>query len=450
MTELLQQFKDYIRTEQLCAPTDKLLLAVSGGLDSCVLLHLTIAAGYHAEIAHCNFGLRGAESERDEAFVRELPAEYGLPFHYRRFETASYSVHHKVGIQEAARELRYTWFNQLLEHTGLGRLATAHHADDNAETVLMNIFKGTGMAGLRGILPLSGKIMRPMLFAAKEELEAYAKHHGLSYMTDSSNLSDKYSRNFFRLNIIPIVDQVYPGSIDNLKQNLRRFREAEILYREAVERKLKKLVIEKEGEWHIPVEKLRHAKPLRTLLFELFTPFGFNPAQLPEIIKLMDSGSGKHISSATHRLLKNRNWFIISPVMVSNLSLISVEEGMGSIVFPGGEIMIRAMEIDSTFKPDTDPNIACIDGREVSFPLIIRKWRPGDYFYPLGMKKKKKLARFLIDQKLSLAQKERVWVVESDKKIIWTVGLRIDDRYKLTPTTRRILRISFDPTFSGV
>lgn len=441
--QLIHAYQQFIREQSLFQKGDALLLAISGGLDSVVMLHLTVASGYKVELAHMNFQLRGEESERDAAFVQQLAAEYDLPVHVKKADAAAYAQHHHCSIQEAARVLRYQWFRSLASERALAFILTAHHADDNAETMLMNLFKGTGMAGLRGILPKQDNLIRPMLFATREILEAYAKEHGLAFVTDSSNLTDKYTRNFFRQHIIPLVEQVYPGTQENLRSNLPRFREAEILYREAVDLHIRKLINYNGDELLIPVEKLRRAKPLHTLVFELFHAYGFSARQVPEIIRFLDASTGSTMFSVSHRLLKNRNWLILTPTINRNFSITSIQADTNAVDFPGGRLEI--MPVNKDQQPPSDPMEAWLDADELTYPLVLRPWKHGDYFYPLGMTKKKKLARYLIDQKRSLAQKEKIWVLETTGRIAWVVGERIDHRFRITPSTRQILRLRWKP-----
>lgn len=440
MQDLLIRYRAFIRKEGLFRKDQRLLLAISGGLDSSVLLHLTVASGYQVELAHANFQLRGEESARDEDFVRQLASQYMLTLHVKHFDTQSFAEIHKLSIQEAARDLRYRWFDELLKERGLHKMVTAHHADDNVETSLMNLFKGTGIAGMRGILPLSQDIVRPLLFASRKELEQYALVHGIAHVEDSSNLSDKYARNFFRLNIIPLIEQVYPGAMENLRGNMPRFREVEMLYCEAVDRKTRKLLKQVGEEWHIPVEALRLSRPLYTIMHEIFSRFGFTSGQLPEIEKLMDSQTGRSISSATHRLTRNRNWFIVGRKDDEAPSVITIRSDDDFVDFPGGRLKIS--EQSSVADIPQDPGVALLDSSRLEFPLLLRKWRQGDHLYPLGMNKKKKVARLLIDMKLSASDKEKVWVLESNKRIIWVVGIRIDHRFRITPSTSSALRIS--------
>jgi tRNA(Ile)-lysidine synthase len=442
--DLLELFKSFNVKERLFAPADRLLLAVSGGLDSMVLAELCHRAGLDFVIAHCNFQLRGAESQRDEEFVIQQAARYGCDIRIRRFDTASYALSKKVSVQVAARQLRYEWFETLLLDGQARFVLTAHQLDDNIETMVMNFFKGTGIAGLRGMLPKQGHVVRPLLFATREQLEAFAVGAGLNWMEDSSNQSDKYTRNYFRHQVIPLIAQVYPGALSNLADNLGRFREIEKVYRQSIDVQLGKLLERRGNEIHIPVEKLRKLSPLATLLFEVLTPYGFSPQQLDAVIALVDSDSGKYVVSSGegYRLLKNRNWLILSPLESIEAAHILVEEKDVVVRFREGGLRFERMGMPATL--DQGPLVALLDASRVVFPLLLRRWRPGDYFYPLGMRKKKKLSRFFIDCKLSIADKERVWVLEMDKKVIWVVGLRIDDRWKIGPGTASVLRIGYE------
>jgi tRNA(Ile)-lysidine synthase len=442
--DLLQAFKVFIVKERLFAPVDRLLLAVSGGLDSMVLTELCDRAGFDFEIVHCNFQLRGAESRRDEEFVVRQAERYGRGVRVRHFDTEAYALSRKVSVQVAARELRYDWFETLLSAGPARVVVTAHQLDDNIETMLMNFFKGTGIAGMRGMLPRQGNVVRPLLFARRGQLQEFSIAAGLNWVEDSSNFSDKYTRNYFRHQVIPLIEQVYPGALSNLADNLDRFREIEAVYRQAIHVQQKKLLEYRGNEVHIPVEKLRKLSPLATLLFEIVAPYGFSPQQLDGIIGLLDSASGKYVLSAgrAYRLLKNRNWLIISPVETMEAANILVEAD--DVVVRCKDGVMTLGHVGRLAVLDQGPLVALVDAERVRFPLLLRPWRPGDYFYPLGMRKKKKLSRFLIDSKVSLADKERVWVLEMDKKIIWVVGMRIDDRWKLGPGTTDVLRIEWE------
>ena len=452
--DLVQRFQQYINEENLFQKKGKLLIAVSGGVDSVVLCELCKRSGYDFEIAHCNFQLRGTESDRDEQFVKGLGEKYDVEVFVKKFETEKYAAENKSSIQAAARELRYTWFLELLKPPTF--LLTAHHLDDNIETLLMNFFKGTGINGLRGILPKHDQLIRPLLFAWKEELRTFAETHQLKFVEDSSNASDKYTRNYFRNQLIPSIQKVFPQAEENLAHNLQRFREIELLYRQSIDLHKSTLLEQKGKEQHIPVLKLKKLTPLETVLYEIIKEYNFTAHQVDEVKGLLQSESGKYISSSTHRIIRNRNWLIISPLETSGAENILIEENDNLIVFPDGQLQINKQarnpqsQSDRVIRAGTIPNLQApttnfsvqLDASLISFPLLLRKWKKGDYFYPLGMQKKKKLSRFFIDQKLSLTQKERVWVLEMNKKIIWVAGMRIDDRFKITDQTISILQLN--------
>lgn len=448
--ELLQRFKQYIKNEHLFQPTDKLLLAVSGGIDSVALCELCKQAGYDFVIAHCNFQLRGEESDRDEEFVRSLGEKYGVEMLVQQFDTMQIASDEKKSIETTARDLRYQWF---YEKIGIGLpttddrkptasfIVTGHHADDNIETVVMNFFRGTGIAGIRGMLPKQGKIVRPLLFVRRAELEDFVINNQLEYVTDATNFENDYTRNFFRNQVIPLVKKSYPEAEKNVLKNIHRFAETEQLYQQSIEQHTKKLLEKKGNEIHIPVLKLLMVKPLHSVLFEIIKQVGFTSHQVEEAIALLQSETGKYIQSATHRIIKNRNWLIITPNQTTEAQNILIEEGDSKIHFEKGILQIERRPIIN-YQSSTTNLLAQLNAGEIKFPLLLRKWKQGDYFYPLGMDKKKKLSRFFIDQKLSLIQKENVWVIEMDKKIIWVVGMRIDNRFKITDGTKEIISLT--------
>lgn len=423
-----------------------LVIAVSGGVDSIVLTELLYKSGLDFTLVHCNFKLRGEDSDRDETFVKSLAIKYGKPFFVKSFETAEFALNHKVSIQEAARILRYTWFKELIQEDPQlsiqKYILTAHHADDNIETLLLNFFRGTGISGLHGILPKQDTVLRPLLFASKQEILDYAHEHNLLWVEDASNASDKYSRNYLRNKLIPMLKTIYPQVEQNLLHNIQRFKETEMIFNQAISKYKKKLLVPNGNEFHIPVLLLKKQTPLSTIIFEIIKEFDFSSHQVIEVIKLMDAESGSHIDSGRYRIIKNRKWLIIAPLQVDSAAHYLIEEKNSKINFPLGEIHLKSFAaFDNKFS--TDPDIVCLDYGAIKFPLLLRRAKQGDYFYPLGMQKKKKLNRFFIDQKLSVTQKENIWVIEMDKKIIWVIGLRIDNRFKILPSTKNILQINF-------
>jgi tRNA(Ile)-lysidine synthase len=444
--DILHGFNEFIKKENLFSHHDRLLVAVSGGLDSVVLCELLYRAGFDFVLAHCNFRLRGEESDRDERFVVQLAERYGKNVLVKGFDTSVYAAEQKLSIQVAARQLRYDWFREVLEEWGAGIVLTAHHLDDNIETLLMNFFKGTGITGLRGMLPRQGIVVRPLLFTGRAVLQQFALEAGLIWVEDSSNESDKYTRNYFRHRIIPGIEEVFPNALQNLAENTGRFREIEMVYRRAMDQQLKKLLEFRGNEVFVPVLKLKLSTPLSTLVYEMITPFGFSAQQTGAVIALLDSGSGKYVSSSTHRILRNRDWLIISPLQTMEAANILIEAGDTTVLYEQGQLVLRqlsAAELPAEIRDSGARWVAWLDAADIQYPLLLRKWRAGDYFYPLGMRKKKKLARFFIDSKLSMGDKEKTWVLEMNKKIVWVVGLRIDDRFRIGDKTKNVLKIEW-------
>lgn len=454
-----ERFIGFIKKENLFGFQDQLMLAVSGGVDSVVLCELCHQAGFHFSIVHCNFQLRREESDRDEMFVKKLAEKYGVEVQVKKFETEKYAAENKLSIQQAARILRYEWFDELMSSSRTKAAAyqntillTAHHADDNAETVLMNFCRGTGLHGLTGIPVSNGTIRRPLLQFTKKELLDFARQMNLGYVEDSSNSSNKYTRNFFRNEILPAIRQVFPQVTENLNDNIHRFQEVEKLYKTAVDVIKKKLIRQNGSDWYIPVKQLL-AYNNRALIFEIFSSFGFSEKQIDEIRKLAGSTSGSYLDSPVFpfRLIKHRHWLVISPVHSAESGMVIIEEGNRKVNFEAGFLHFDILQKPAEWKHPAaevvhsrDPYLATFDLQKISFPLILRKWKAGDYFYPLGMQKKKKLSRFFIDQKLSRSEKERIWVLESNKKIIWVIGRRIDDRCKVTELARSLLVVRLE------
>ena len=462
---LLQKFQHHWQNKfcQLTSNNCQLLLAVSGGVDSVVLVDLVAKSGFDFQIAHCNFQLRGEESELDEKFVRSLGVRYEKEVLVKRFDTKQYASENKCSIQVAARNLRYVWFEEIVDswqvmtdnrkktdsvnaHVSSNNyIATAHHADDNIETMLMRFFRGTGIQGLTGIQSIIKErvLIRPLLPFRKTELLEYAGIHGLYFAEDSSNASDKYTRNFFRNQLLPQIKEVFPQVEENLLHNIERFNEVMELYRQSVQLQLSKLVEKKGAELYIPVLKWKKTSPLQTISWELIKPFGYTAPQTVEVIKLLDAENGSYIASTTHRVIRNRNWMIISPNATGLAQHILIEPGDNKIFFENGVLEIQYSSPLELEKIQNNLSEAFLTMDDIKFPLILRKWKQGDYFYPLGMQKKKKISRFLIDQKLSRPEKEKIWVIESNKKILWVIGQRIDDRFKITDQTKKIQHISY-------
>ena len=437
---MLREFKNYISL--INQPQARFGVAVSGGIDSVVLCELCAQAGIAFFLVHCNFKLRGEESERDEQFVRLLANNYDVAVLVKEFSTEEYATRQKCSIQVAARELRYNWFAELNKQDENNYILLAHHANDNIETVVMNFFRGTGIDGLTGMSAVmhDTHCLRPLLKNTRREIEEFAKAHRLSWVEDSSNLSDKYTRNLFRNEIVPSIKKVFPAVEENLLDNIARFQLIDSLYKIGIE-KIKAEVIEKNfPDVVIPVHKLRPYQNT-SLIYEIIKDFGFGEKQVDEIVKLIDSDSGKYIENKTHQVIKHRKKLIITPKLIRSETAVVAEKETRELKLSNVDFYLTQYPIND-FVLHQSENIAQLDAGLISFPLLIRKWKQGDYFYPLGLRKKKKLSRFFIDQRLSLADKEKIWVVESDKKIIWVAGHRIDDRFKITNTTKEVLELS--------
>ena len=350
----------------------------------------------------------------------------------------------KKGVQETARILRYNWFKQIIDDSNSkgehAYVMTAHHNDDQIETMAFHFFRGTGISGLQGIKAKEDYIIRPLLFASRNEIAFYAKENDLKWVEDSSNQESDYARNHFRNEVFPLIEKIIPSFRQNLYNNIKRFNEANLLYKTQIENIRKKTVEKRGNGFAIPINKLKSLVPLDSILYELFMPFGFQSTQLDEIKKLFTAHTGSSITSDQYRLLKNRNWFIIDPIDKKSSGIFVIEKDERKI-FMGDQALEISEKAGSQISSDT--NLAQLDASLIEFPLMLRPWKKGDYFYPLGMKKKKKVSRFLTDLKLSLIDKEEQYVVESNKKIIWVVGKRIDDRFKITPSTKSTLELKY-------
>ncbi len=445
--ELIESFKKHWQKNfsQMLLPGEAIVLASSGGLDSTVLAHLFKANNIPFVLAHANFQLRGSESTRDQDFVQSLGKRFGVGAFVKQFETEEFANKAKISIQEAARELRYNWFAELIttqhETMLLSCIATAHHTDDSIETMLMHFFRGTGIEGLTGIPSWhrEKKVIRPLLPFTRKELEAFALSKGIKFITDSSNSKDDYTRNYFRNQLIPQLQEVYPQVRENLQRNLFRFEEAAILYQNAVNLQIEKLMEQKGTEWHIPILKWKKVVPLQTITWEIIRKFGFAATQTNEVIKLFDADNASTIQSANYRVIKNRAWLIIAPIAAELERHIVIKEP-GKYSFSNGSIEIKQV-INSSIK--LADGVEFIDASKINFPLLLRKYKTGDYFYPLGMNKKKKLSKFFIDAKLSKTQKESVWVLEMNQTIIAVIGYRIDNRFKYSEKSTSLLQISY-------
>ncbi|MCI0750734.1 MAG: tRNA lysidine(34) synthetase TilS [Flammeovirgaceae bacterium] len=440
---VLEQFLRHIEQTHLCSKEDKILLAVSGGLDSMVMLELFKQAGYSISVAHCNFQLRGEESDADEKFVKDVCSGSEIPFHARRFETEKYASENRLSIQMAARELRYAWFHEVMEFHEYNKLATAHHVNDSIETVLMNWIHGDSLEGFTGIPANNDKIIRPLLFATRNEIESYAKENKLKWREDSSNQADNYQRNFLRHQVIPKLKELNPSFESTFQRGLRKIQsELSFLEKAFVEWKLQ--FVKMAGEtMSIEKKAFEGLRPSASIIHRLLVEYGFSFDVCEEIGKAMYGQSGKKFLSPSHELIIDRTQLIVTPHQdFWKETLIKAGQDQS---FLGPWSM--DIEKSESLVPLTDSDVALLDADKLKFPLRWRIWKEGDYFYPLGMDHKKKISDFLIDMKVSLADKKFVTVLESEGQIAWVVGYRLDNRFKITRETVRGLTFSIRPYF---
>lgn len=425
-----KRIQHFIEERNLFALNDKVLVALSGGADSVALFRVLTDLGYKCECAHCNFHLRGEESDRDENFVRSLCNEIHIPLHIKHFDTEFYAKEKQISIEMAARELRYNWFEELRKETGATVIAVAHHRDDSVETFLLNLIRGTGINGLKGIQAKNGYIVRPLLETSREDILNYLDYLKQDYVTDSTNLQDEYLRNKIRLNLLPIMKEMNPSIMESIQETSQKLSEVANIYNQNRKEILKTSIqTTKEGDTLHIQTILEDSAPL-SLLHEWLSPVGFNPSQIKDIHQsLKKEQSGKQFISNEWKLLRDREHLILQHK--------KIEENVP-------EISIETMEINNDFILLKDKNIACLDADKVVLPLEIRKWKKGDKFVPFGMKGQKKVSDYLTDKKYSLFQKEKQYVACSEGKIVWLIGERTDDRFKITEKSKRavILKIN--------
>ncbi len=437
---MLHKLKKYIADNALFSKEDNLLLAVSGGIDSMVMAHLFRQAGYNIAIAHCNFSLRGKESDEDEQLVATFAEKHKLRFFSIRFNTPDYAAEKAISIQMAARELRYGWFERLCSEHGFKYLATAHNRDDNVETFLLNLTRGTGIKGLCGIKPKSGHTVRPLLFASREDIEQYAAAHSVAFREDASNASDDYARNRIRHNVVPQLRIINPSFDATMVDNMLRIEQAQELVQQSLH-KLTTTACTKDGElYKVEINELLQAPSRSLLLFELLQPFGFGSTTISDIEQSLYAQSGKRFYSPSHVLVRDREYLLIQALPAQEQVEVEIVPEQRELLSPV-HLTFERIPITSLDSISKDPNIALLDGGKLSYPLALRKWKEGDSFVPFGMNGHKKLSDFLVDTKLSLLDKQQQYVLLSGSDIVWVVGRRIDNRYRISSKTQQVLVI---------
>ncbi|NND78181.1 MAG: tRNA lysidine(34) synthetase TilS [Flavobacteriales bacterium] len=438
---LARSVKSFIKRNELCSGQDKILLTISGGMDSMVMLDIFLELGYPIAIAHCNFSLRNEESDLDEELVVQIAQEKGIVIHRKNFNTKIYSKEKKLSVQEAARELRYSWFQELATEYSYTKIATAHHFDDNIETVLINLQRSSGLKGLRGILPIRGNIIRPLLDLTKDEISEYAEERGISFREDRSNTDTKYLRNKIRHQAIPVLKKKDKEFYSNWKQRINENRKNwELLQSKVAEAKILCIEEKKDGQLLIDIDELQDQEGSELILFHLLDGLGFSSKQRANAIDLLKASTGKKITGDTHELIKDRNKLVLAPLADQSFN-VEIIEGQFSV---NGPLDLEIVEISkSTMAKQKSANIAYFDAAKLSFPLKVRNWQEGDKFFPFGMKGQKKVSDLLIDNKVNIHEKKLIPIMTSGDEIIWVMGLRSSDKFKVTEETKEVLKIEW-------
>ncbi|MEC3907751.1 tRNA lysidine(34) synthetase TilS [Tamlana sp. 2201CG12-4] len=437
---MLNHFKNHIEDQLEFLNQSKLLIAISGGVDSVVLTHLCYQLKLNIALAHCNFNLRGKESDADEDSVLQLAEDLELEVFIQRFDTDQYAKAHKRSIQMAARELRYNWFEELSEQLGFDYVLTAHHADDNLETFLINFTRGTGLDGLTGIPRVNGKFVRPLLPFSSDVIKTYAKENTIKWRDDSSNKSVKYLRNKLRHEVIPILKEINPSLLQSFQATLNHLNDSSSIVNDRMNSFLTNTAVNiKDDEVKFKISEFKEVRQPKAYLFEALKAFGFT--EWDDVLNLLDAQSGKQVFSNTHRLIKDRDSLLLSPISTESHQEILVSEGDIQKETPLGVLFFE--EVNEEVKQAV--NCIHVDKALLRFPLILRQKREGDVFYPIGMSGKKKLSKYFKDEKLSLLDKERTWLLCSGNDIIWVVNRRADRRFKVTKSTETILKIELKP-----
>lgn len=435
---LQNAFSKFISDNDLVRDREPVLLAVSGGIDSMAMANLFLSEGIRHAIAHCNFRLRGAEADADEDLVRSYALSKNIPFHTVGFDTQKYAYEWGISIQMAARELRYSWFRKLMTENGYAATAVAHNLDDQVETILLNLARGTGLTGLSGMRIDSGDIIRPLLFASRKQIVDFSRYACIPFREDKSNSDTKYSRNKLRHKVIPVFREINPSFDATISKNAGRFAQLDLLLTEYVDTVRKNISRRKDANTIFDIEKLASLAGNRSLLFELFSPFGTGSDQISDLVSVINGRTGSYIETGHSRIIRNRNELLVTPLEEDGMSVYTVSNADEFSSVPFLELSALTASA-SDFMIPRDKSFACLDAGLMKYPVVIRRWKEGDSFVPFGMKRRKKLSDFFTDRKYSIDEKTKAWIAESDGKIFWIVGERIDDRFRVTEKTKSIL-----------
>lgn len=434
--------RSYIERNRLLSDDDRrpVLVGLSGGADSVALLSVLVRLGYACVALHCDFHLRGEESERDAAFARTFAESLGVPFYQTDFDTVAYAREHHLSIEMAARALRYAWFEELRERLGAQAIAVAHHRDDSVETVVMNLIRGTGIRGLTGIRPRNGFVVRPLLCVSRADIVAWLENQGIRYVTDSTNLSDAYTRNFIRLNVLPLLERINPSVREAIARSAEHLSAVASVYAYEIARAREEVIV---SEGCLSIEALCRFPAPEAILYELLKEYGFSRWVSAEVFDALRKESGKVFYSKTHRLLKDRAYLWIVPLEREAEKTSFLLDPLREIYREPVGLTFRELPITPDFQIEKNRRFAYFDADKLRFPLTLRKWREGDWFVPFGMKGRQKLSDYFSDHKFSRIEKEKAWLLCSGDAIIWLIGERADNRFRIDSGTKRVLAVNF-------
>ncbi len=441
---LLDSFQRYIADHDLATPDDRILLTVSGGVDSMVMLSLFMQSGFRIGVAHCNFQLRGTESDEDEVLVAQEAARFGVPCYNRRFDTIGEMERTGESMEMAARRLRYAWFEEIRRTEGYDVIAVAHHADDSIETFFINLLRGTGLRGLTGISTQLGRIIRPLMFASRKEITEYAVLNKIPFREDSSNRSTKYLRNKVRLGIVPRIREINPKFTDLMRRNLARLADAQRFIDRSIECIRAEAVTSADGIDTLHVDRIDPAYPRGFVIYEVLnSAYGFKGDVIDALCHaLQQEATGRRFYSREYVACVDRGTVVVTRIAEDDDCLIAVERDAARSYCGNAVLYYEYCDIDTIKTFGVPPQVAQLDADLLHFPLSLRRWREGDWFVPFGMTGRKKVSDYLVDAKVSVAEKQRQFVLVSGDDIVWLVGHRIDDRYRLTAQTENVLRIT--------
>ena len=443
---MIHTIKTYIEKNRLLPSGQPVITGFSGGSDSVALLHILNCLGYTCIAAHCNFHLRESEADRDELFCRQFAENHRILFEKADFDTKLHVANQHISIEMAARELRYTWFETLRKKYDAQAIAVAHHRNDSHETMLLNLIRGTGIRGLRGISPQNGWIVRPLLCVDKDDIYRYIAEHHLSFVTDSSNLSEAFTRNIIRLRLLPLMKEINPSIEEALTRTATHLTDVENIYQEAITKAKQTLLKKTDDEtFHIPINELLHLTAPNAILYEILHPFGFTRQLSENVFNALSGESGKIFDApdSGYQLLKDRTSLFIYKKPGKNAEIFQIEEQDTDFERLPIRLSFQKIEITKAFKIAKSPSIATFDYDKLRFPLLLRKWQPGDRFIPFGMKGRKKVSDYFSDRKYSLLQKNKTWLLCSGNDIIWIVGERTDSRFRIENHSKYAFIVNF-------